>query len=360
MDKYDRFNPGLFDINLGKYQNKNVIWIRFPYNPVLVRMVKQFTTAHWSSAEKAWHLADSLHNRELCGMEHDLVGKRVLNKISKVNLPEFEKYQNQLVLKGYSKNTIRTYSIEFAQLLYALKDYPVMKFSSERLKSYFLYCIKELRLSENQIHSRINAIKFYFEKVLHRPQMFFDIPRPKKRKRLPKALHKKEVKHLFEVTVNPKHLLILKLCYGMGLRVSEIINIKISDIDEERNLVLIQRGKGKKDRYVSLPQSIIPELYLYYKAYHPKDYLFEGQYGGQYSVRSAQAVFKKAMNKAGIKKKVGIHGLRHSYATHLLEMGTDISLIQQLLGHNSIKTTLLYTEISNRNLNCVRSPLDEL
>lgn len=146
----------------------------------------------------------------------------------------------------------------------------------------------------------------------------------------------------------------------MGLRVSEIVNLKITDIDSDRMKVLVSRGKGKKDRYVNLPVSILDELRQYYKDYKPKEYLFEGRYGGAYSKRSAQAVFKNTMQKAGIRKKIGIHGLRHSYATHLLELGTDISLIQKLLGHNNIKTTLLYTEITNRDILKVQSPLDKI
>src|SRR5690606_30088427 len=281
-------------------------------------------------------------------------------KISAANLPEFQKYQNILTLKGFSPNTIRTYSIEFAQLLYVLKDFPVQELSPERLQSYFLYCFRELKLSENQIHSRMNAIKFYYEKVLHRNKMFFDIPRPKKPLLLPKSLSTEDVKKLFSVTGNIKHRLILQLCYGMGLRVSEIVNIKISDIDSNTMKVRIHRGKGKKDRYVNLPGSALDELRIYYKKYLPKDFLFEGQYGGQYTVRSAQLVFKNAMKKAGIRKNIGIHGLRHSYATHLLEFGTDISFIQKLLGHNDIRTTQIYTKVSDTSLEKVVSPLDRM
>ncbi|HMN33633.1 MAG TPA: tyrosine-type recombinase/integrase, partial [Chitinophagaceae bacterium] len=231
---------------------------------------------------------------------------------------------------------------------------------AERLQSYFLYCHNELKLSENQIHSRMNAIKFYFEQVLHKPKMFFDIPRPKKPLLLPKSLNTDEVKRLFAVTENLKHRLILQLCYGMGLRVSEIVNLKIADIDSHDMKVRIHRGKGKKDRFVNLPITVLEDLRIYYQEYSPKDYLFEGQYGGQYGVRSAQMVFKEAMKKAKIKKQIGIHGLRHSYATHLLEFGTDITFIQKLLGHNSIKTTQIYTQVTDRSISNVGSPLDKL
>jgi len=146
----------------------------------------------------------------------------------------------------------------------------------------------------------------------------------------------------------------------MGLRVSEIIHLKITNIDSKRMLVHIENAKGKRDRYVALPESILDALRGYYIAYHPKIYLFEGQYGGQYSIRSAQKVFKIAMKKAKINKTVGIHGLRHSYATHLMEAGTDMSFIQKLLGHSRITTTEIYAKVSNCQLGNIKSPLDNL
>jgi site-specific recombinase XerD len=152
----------------------------------------------------------------------------------------------------------------------------------------------------------------------------------------------------------------LKLCYGMGLRVSEIVQLKITDIDSKNMQVFIERAKGKKDRYANLPESILAQLRTYFVAYKPKKYLFEGQYGDQYSIRSAQKVFSDALQKAKINKKVGIHGLRHSFATHLLEAGTDISFIQQLLGHNDLKTTLRYTHVSKKTIKSIQSPLDKL
>ncbi|MGK4568084.1 tyrosine-type recombinase/integrase [Flavobacterium sp. 3HN19-14] len=152
----------------------------------------------------------------------------------------------------------------------------------------------------------------------------------------------------------------LKLCYGMGLRVSEVIALKIADIDSKNMQVLVERGKGKKDRYANLPVSILEQLRHYYLMYKPKNYLFEGEDGGKYSVRSVQQVFKTALDKSGCSKKVGIHSLRHSFATHLLEQGTDIRFIQELLGHNNIQTTLLYTAVTDNKIRKIISPLDQL
>lgn len=354
------FKPNLFQFELGNHSGKKIIWVKFPKDFQKLNILKKVTKPRWSNTEKCWYVTDTTKNRELFGMEKELVGVEAFQKISAVNLPAMKRFQEHLKLKGFSTSTYKTYSIEFAQLLYLLKDHPVENLSAEKLRSYILYCHEKLKLSENQIHSRMNALKFYFEKVLGRERMFFEIPRPKKPQKLPKALNQEEVKRIIDATENIKHKLIIQLSYGMGLRVSEIVHLKVEDIDSVKMRVFIERAKGKKDRYVNLPKSILEELRLYYKEHQPKKFLFEGKFGEQYSIRSAQQVFKTAMNKAGIKKTVGIHALRHSYATHLLEYGTDISLIQKLLGHNDIKTTLVYTNVANKQISNIESPLDKI
>lgn len=284
----------------------------------------------------------------------------MLNNINQHNYSAIAQLVEQLKLKAYSENTIRTYQNEFAQFLVALKDKAAEDCDTQTVRTYLLYCHEKLKLSENTLHSRLNALKFYFEQVLGREKFFVNIPRPKKHLTLPKTIHQRDIKKIFDVTTNLKHNTMLKLCYGMGLRVSEITNLKITDIDSENMQVFIERAKGKKDRYVNLPQSILEQLREYYQEYRPKTYLFEGQNGGQYSVRSVQQVFKTALQKAKINKNIGIHGLRHSYATHLLEQGTDIRIIQELLGHKDLKTTLIYTEVTNSNIRKITSPLDNL
>ena len=357
------FNHQSYQFLTGEHHNKGVIFVHFPYNPLLrSELTEKFPTAKWSASKKCWYLPDVNAVRKEIGMTPKTeVGKTVISQIHPVNHAALKRMHEQLVLKSYSPNTIRTYCIEFAQLLYLLKDMHVDTLTPERLRSYFLYCATTLKLSENIIHSRINAIKFYFEQVLHHERLFFEeIPRPKKASLLPKVFSKKDIAKIFSKVDNLKHQLMLKLCYGMGLRVSEIVNLKVSGIDSGRMLVHIEAAKGKKDRYVTLPASILTDLRNYYRSYHPKTYLFEGQYGGQYSIRSVQAVFKNAMQKAHINKTVGIHGLRHSYATHLLECGTDMFFIQKLLGHKDIKTTEIYAKVSNRQIGNIKSPLDDL
>lgn len=345
---------------LGVLNNRNIIWLGDKVSYEILNIIRDKFNIKLELESGINYLEDSEYARFLLGLDSQFKGRKFISKIHFDNLSEFYRYLDSLVLKGFSTSTIKTYCGEFAQLLNIIGDFSVKKLSEDKLRSYFLYCHTELNLSENQIHSRMNAVKFYFEKVLGRDKFFVDIPRPKKAQILPKALNEKDISKLIDVTSNVKHQLILKLCYGMGLRVSEIVNIKIQDIDGVKLKVLIERAKGKKDRYVNLPKSILKELRDYYKEYRPQYYLFEGEPGQQYSKRSAQAVFKQAMKKANISKKVGIHSLRHSYATHLLEYGTDISLIQKLLGHNSIKTTLIYTEVTDKNIANVVSPLDRL
>jgi integrase/recombinase XerD len=315
----------------------------------------------WSAKMKAWYVTDNQYFRALFGLEPlPIKGKAALLHIDQINQDALTRFISTLQLKAYCQNTILTYRNEFAQLLYALKETQVDTLDAEKLRSYFLYCTTELELSENTLHSRINAVKFYFEQVLHREKMFFDIPRPKKPSILPVTIHAEDIKKMLSVTTNLKHNTMLKLCYGMGLRVNEIIGLKIVHIDSKNMQVLLVAAKGKKDRYVNLPQSILDQLRTYYTEYKPKEYLFEGQYGGQYSIRSAQNVFKQALEKAKINKDVGIHSLRHSFATHLLEAGTDIRFIQELLGHQDIKTTQRYTHVSKQSIKSIESPLDKL
>jgi site-specific recombinase XerD len=355
-------------MNLSKYSfqpaihhEKKVILVAFPFKQELVKEFRaKFTSAKWSRTKKMWYLPDLPVVREALGMKETYFLKKYLSEIVPTNQPELIRFYNQLRLKAYSQNTIRIYVAEFVHLLKLLKHHPVADLNVQRLKDYFLYCLYEDKMGERKLNGKINAIKFYYEKVLHRPQLFFDIPRPKKPTTLPKMLSKKEVVRLLAQVTNFKHLIALELCYGMGLRVSEVVGIKLEHLDSDRIVVHIKGAKGKRDRFVPLPQSLLPKLRCYYKQYRPKEYLLEGKYGGQYSKGSVQKIFKNAMKKAGINKNIGVHGLRHSYATHLLESGTDMRFIQELLGHSSIKTTQVYTKVTPRSMANIESPLDSL
>lgn len=350
-----------YKFSFGLHRNKEVIWISFPYSLQLKNELKsRFPSAKWSQTQKAWYLPDFPSIRTALGLKPKELGARLKKHVHLANLPAFEAMQKHLILKAYSKHTQSTYLSEFAHLLGILKDHDVNSLTPNRLKDYLYYCATQLKLKERKLNGKMNALKFYFEQVRNQPKMFLEIPRPKKPSTLPKMLSKSEVKRLLQQVKNPKHLLALRLSYGMGLRVSEVIGLKLEHIHTDRRVVLIKGAKGKKDRYVNLPETVIQDLMAYYRVYQPKEWLLEGQYGGPYSASSVQHVFKRALENAGIHKKIGVHGLRHSYATHLLEAGADIRFIQELLGHHSIKTTQIYTHVTPQSKNSIQSPLDSL
>ena len=188
----------------------------------------------------------------------------------------------------------------------------------------------------------------------------FDLPRPKKPELLPTILSQNQIIRLFASITNIKHKAIIMTCYAAGLRVSEVVNLKIRDIDSERMMIHVRAAKGKKDRMVPLSKKLLDTLREYFKQYKPKDYLFEGDKKTAYSTRSVQLILAAAKQKAGIIKKGSIHSLRHSYATHLMEAGIDVRFIQDFLGHNSLNTTMRYTHVSQRNIGNIGSPLDKL
>ena len=283
--------------------------------------------------------------------------------ISPVNKHVLPAMEQLLKLKAFSSSTIRTYINEMSQLLQAIKDIPADELRPEHLKRYLVYCYEKLELKENTLHSRINAMKFYYEKVLGRDKFFWEIPRPKRPFQLPKLLNENELTKLFNSLINKKHKAMLFTIYSAGLRVSELVNLKITDIDSTRMQIFIERGKGKKDRVVNLSPILLDILRSYIREYKPKpkSYLFESEQTlAAYPVRTVQQIFGNAKAKAGIRKEVGIHSLRHSFATHLLDKGTDIKYIKELLGHFNIKTTERYLHVSKRQLVNIASPFDDL
>ncbi len=282
-------------------------------------------------------------------------------KISNENLTALEKFIQQLYLKAYSPSTIKTYRNEFIQLLQLIKNKPADSLTAEDLKRYMVYVMQKEMLTENTAHSRLNALKFYYEQVLGREKFFWEIPRPKKRIMLPKVISEEKIIAGLMAIDNLKHKTLLLLAYSAGMRVSEVVQLKITDINSERMQITITEAKGKKDRVVNLSTAILKLLRQYYIAYKPGNWLFEGQHKAEhYSARSAQLIFKAAYKNLGLPPQCSFHSLRHSYATHLLENGTDISLIQKLLGHNDIKTTMRYTHVSKKDIGNIESPLDKI
>jgi len=285
------------------------------------------------------------------------------NKIHPANAHVLPAMEQRLKLRAYSSSTIKTYLNEMAQLLQLIKNIPADDLTPEHLRRYLVYCHEKLELTENTLHSRINALKYYYEQVLGREKFFWEIPRPKKRDLLPQIFNQDEIASIINSVTNKKHKTMLMLAYSAGLRVSEVVALKTYNIDSKRMTIFISQAKGKKDRMVSLSPVLLVMLREYALKYKPdkNGYLFEGiSKGTPYSTRSLQEVLQAAKKKAGILKPGSIHSLRHSFATHLIEKGTDVTMIQKLLGHNDLKTTLRYLHTSNKDLLKIISPLDDL
>ncbi|MEP6466764.1 MAG: tyrosine-type recombinase/integrase [Parafilimonas sp.] len=355
------------------HRNNNCILVKFDNNAEWNKRMRYVAGAKWSKTLHGWTVPDTVENREKCGVtETEItlvkpvvngeISKTLLSFISENNKVQLKKFLHHLTLKAYSQSTIRTYKNEFAQLLQKLGKCKVQELKPEDLQRYLLQCIHN-GLKENSVHSRMNALKFYYEQVLHKEKMFFEIPRPKKPLILPKVLGEDELGRLFNALQNRKHKAVLFTAYSAGLRVSEVAALKIRHIDSDRMQIFIEKAKGKKDRYVSLSPVLLDILRAYIKQYKPRpaEYLFESEQTKEaYPTRTLQRIFQLAKEKAGIKKDVGVHSLRHSFATHLLEKGTDIKYIKELLGHFNIKTTERYLHVSKKQLVNIASPLDDL
>ena len=306
--------------------------------------------------------SNNLKDKEFLPVKVPRMGEiKIVSQVNPVNKHVLYKMKEMLQLKAFSPSTIRTYLNEMAQLLQALGEIPADQLKPEHLKRYLVYCYEKLGLKENTLHSRINAMKFYYEQVLKREKFFWDIPRPKKQLILPKVLNENELARLFNSLPNLKHKAMLFTAYSAGLRVSELATLKIKHIDSSRMQILVENSKGKKDRYVNLSPVLLDILRIYFKKYNPKEFLFESdQTKDSFPTRSIQRIFQLAKEKARIPKSVGIHSLRHSFATHLLEKGTDIKYIKDILGHFNIKTTERYLHVSRQRLVNIISPLDDL
>ena len=267
----------------------------------------------------------------------------------------------QLIRKRYSPNTINAYIDLLKTYKYHCQDNAISPEDESSVKSFILDLVNK-GLSHSAQNQAINAIKFYFEKVLGKERKYYEFDRPRKQFRLPNVLTKKEVRLILDHTTNLKHRVILTSIYSLGLRVGELLHLKLEDYDKDRKYIRIRQSKGNKDRIVPVPEKLVRLWNQYYKAYKPTIYLIEGQRGKgtPYSYRSIQAILKRSCREAGIVKKVHTHTLRHSYATHLMDNHVDLRTIQVLLGHNSLKTTQIYTHLTDKNILDTPSPLDFL
>jgi integrase/recombinase XerD len=268
-----------------------------------------------------------------------------------------ENYLQKLELKKYSNSTVKSYVSSFEDYINYYNAKVIDDLNENDIRSYLQWLAQNKR-SNSYINQSINSIKFYYEIVLGMPNRFYSIERPRKEKKLPIVLSKEYVRKLIDNTNNIKHRCIVSLLYSAGLRRSELLNLKITDIDSSRMLILVRDAKGNKDRYTLLSETALKDLRVYYKQWKPSSFLFESPNGEKYSPNSVGKIITVAATKAGIKKTVSPHTLRHSFATHLLESGTDLRYIQLLLGHSSTKTTEIYTHVAKSSFDSIINPLD--
>jgi len=273
----------------------------------------------------------------------------------------FEVLTSELKLRNYSPKTIKAYKSCIRSFVLHFQPRHPRELKEIDIRNYLVHLLERKKQSAGSVNQVYNALKFLYSNLYKRPFIIDQLPRPQKERKLPDILNESEVTNIFDAVDNLKHKMMLMLAYASGLRVSEVVRLCIEDLDAERKLIHVRDAKGKKDRYTILPETILPALHEYWKTYGlgRSGWLFPGAAPGQHlAERSIQAVLQKALDKAGIRKPASMHSLRHSFATHLLEQGTDLRYIQKLLGHGSSKTTEIYTHVSSKDLGKIRSPFD--
>lgn len=271
-----------------------------------------------------------------------------------------EVFVKYLKRRRYRENTIRTYSELVRQFLRVLGKHDPSTLVEQDIARYIQKYYVDKGHSSSYQNQAVNALKLYYKVEFEKEIGLKVALRPRREHKLPNVLSTDDVRQILQSFDNEKHRTIFYLIYSGGMRINEAVNMRLTDIDSKRGMIRIRDAKGGKDREVPLSKTLLDQIRAYYKEYRPKEWLFEGQFGGQYTARSIQALFRQAIERTGIKKRATVHTLRHSYATHLLENGTDLRIIQELLGHKSSKTTEIYTHVSQRLKQNVPNPLDQL
>ncbi|GMQ29017.1 site-specific integrase [Algoriphagus confluentis] len=331
---------------------------------------KKLNTSFYHPSQKLWSLVNTPQNlhqvRKLFGeklIEEDKenrVQAQPVFSLSERSQEALDQLRQKLTLKAYSPSTLGNYSTAFSKFLRFFEQRELSSITKEEIEGFVYHQINKYKISESAQNSLINAIKAYYEHVLGKPREYYEIQRPKASQTLPNILSKEEIAGIIQATSNLKHRTILLTIYSAGLRISEAVRLRIRDIHSDEGYLFIKGSKNKKDRKTVLSPVLLGELRRYYKQYKPSYWLFEGQEGGQYSVKSIQNIFRAAVQKSGANPWATVHTLRHSFATHLLQHGTNLRMIQVLLGHSSSKTTEIYSHVlavSNKN---VVSPLDQI
>ena len=274
--------------------------------------------------------------------------------------PLRQKMINDMILRRFSPKTQEAYVSAVAGLARHYKQ-PPDKINKQMIQDYLLYLMKDRKLSWSSCNVAVSGLRFFYTQTLGLESVFLSIPPRKKEHHLPEILSAEELERLFAALTNQKHRTLLMTTYAAGLRVSEVVSLKVTDIDSQRMMIRVQQGKGRKDRYTILSPRLLKELRIYWRMYRPLLWLFPGRNpDNPLPVETAQRVYYHAKDKSGIKKSKGIHTLRHCFATHLLEAGVDLRTIQTLMGHTSIMTTMIYLQVTRKHLSSTQSPLDLL
>lgn len=366
MDKVIVCEPGI-------HRKTEVVFFDFGYDDTLIAVLKKSGITMWSQTQRKWYILKqnfdagklksafrgiAIIDDSKLKLRNNNVNASPVNNEIKAGLEIFRKW---MLHKRYSDSTIKTYTEAAKSFLLFIQPKPATEANNSDIVRYVNDHILKNKLSFSYQNQMVNACKLYFREVVHSRLDVDKLERPRREHKLPNVLSKEEVKAILEAPANTKHRAMLTLIYACGLRRSELLNLKPQDIDSKRHLLMIRNAKGRKDRVVPISDKLIEMLREYYKLFKPKTWLFEGQKTGeQYSEESLAKVLKNALSLCKIAKPVTLHWLRHSYATHLLESGTDLRYIQELLGHKSSKTTEIYTHVSQKSIQQIRSPFDDL
>lgn len=351
-------------------KNSHRIKCFIPYkNEVARNEVKMIPNSYYHYNQKLWSVINTVENKKKLHLiltpnyvvkEFDSPVKPEPVALTNNEIEKLNALEQKLILKAYSPNTIRTYKSHFSQFLSYFSAQEIDQLGKTEIENYLFHLVNKYKISPTKQNQMVNAIKAYYEHVLGKQREYYDIQRPKKEQRLPGVLSKAEVKKLINSPNNVKHKAILYTIYSAGLRSGEALNLRIQDIRSDDGYIYIKGGKGKKDRQTILSPILLDLLRNYYRNYKPSFWLFEGQFGDKYTKSSIAKLFRKAANESGINPWATLHTLRHSFATHLVQDGVNLRIIQSLLGHNSSKTTEIYTHISDGMRKEIISPLDGL
>jgi len=345
-------------------------YIKFyvPYQALAWRNeIKKIRGIWWNTTQKLWSVPNTEGNmtrlkdlfKDNCEFDYEDQSLSIPTKqLNPKSLSLLESFQEKIILKGYSHSTLKSYRIHLINFLSFFEEQDLESLTKADIETYVYKLKVKYKISESKQNSVINAIKFLYEKVYEKPREYYNIQRPKKSQNLPNVLSERETLRLINSPQNIKHKAILYTLYSAGLRISELINLRLKDIRSDQSVIFIKCSKGKKDRVTILAKSLEVLLERYIHKERPSYWLFEGKEGGRYSTSSIQKIFRRAVTDSNINPWATPHTLRHSFATHLLQNGVNLRYLQSLLGHSSSKTTEVYTHVLKADQILIKSPLD--